>query len=203
MRKLLAVLTVVTMCWICASSQGFFLIYKMSTPVKGVNDARTATIPLKAYLVLDINDSTGEVQDANLIMYGKDSDKSKVFVELDNTGDELLDIDVWEQGDYVVVNFWSYEDPFDFEGLILGKTKSKDIGLGSSEDIAGSLKGVLMVWGGILLDTSDDIAGTGNISASFWSKATIEVNENGWTQDEIVDELKDILQGQGYDEFTP
>jgi len=208
MKKLVSGLVVLVMFGVCASSYGYFLIYKVSSPVKGADDVAGTmlTIPLKAYLVLNINDTDDTIDDANLILYGKDSAKNKVYVELNISDDnEFLDGEVWEMGGCLFVDFWTYENltsPFYFEGFMFGKLKEKDIGLVMPYEVAGSLKGAFMVWGDMLLDSNQDIAGTGNIKASLWSQATISVNFDGWAQEEIVDALIEILQGQGYSAAT-
>ena len=61
---------------VCVPSYGFFLIYNVTGPVKGVNDEAKATIPLKGYLVFQLDDIAGTLVDANLIIYGKDSSES-------------------------------------------------------------------------------------------------------------------------------
>ena len=90
MKRLLglAVLFVV----LCASvpSYGYFLIYNVSYTVNGADKSTNAkvTIPLKAYLVVNLDDSNNELVDANLILYGNEAStsKKKVYDQLNYTG---------------------------------------------------------------------------------------------------------------------
>ena len=204
MKKLAAVLLMLTIAGICSPSYGYFLIYRMSAPVKGVDGAKgkAQTIPLKTYMVLDIDDINESLRDANLIMYGKDSKNKKVYVELNiSDSDKFTDGVKWQMGDYLFVDFWTSDDsnnPFWFEGLAFGRRKERDIGLGEKYYVAGSLKGAFMVWGFMLLDADQDIAGTCNISASLWSQKTLVANFDMKTKKQIVDELITILEGQRY-----
>jgi hypothetical protein len=173
--------------------------------VKGVNNETKASIPWKGYFVANLDDTNDVPVDANLIMYGQDSNKHKVYVVLNySDANGYLDADAWWQGDYAVFNFWAYHTPFEFEGLMIGLAKAKSIGLADRKDVVSSMKGTMMVWGRMLFDADDDIAGTGNLSASLYAAETIYVNQNHWTQDEIMNGdgsrngLIQQLAGKGY-----
>ena len=206
MKRLLGLAVLFVVLSVCVPSYGYFLIYNVSGSAKGVNNETPASIAWRGYLVLNIDDSDN-LMDANLIMYGKDGDKAKVYVVLnDSDSDGFLDTSLWWQGNFMVLNFWSYgSNPFNFEGLILGKEALKDIGFGILDKrwVASSLKGTMMVWDGMLLDSDDEIAGTGKVSATLYNIATKVVNEDNWTQKEIMDELILIVtEDKGYVEAT-
>lgn len=192
MKRLVGLVVLVVVLSVCVPSYGYFLLYNVSASVKGVNNSTPASIAWKGYLVLDINDSSDDLDDANLIIYGKNSSKAKVYVVLNESDSNgFIDTDLWSQGNFAVFNFWSYgnpSSPFDFEGLVLGKGAYKDIGLGVSTKkwVASSMKGTTMVWEGMLLDADDDIAGTGTVSASLYTVATKAINTYGLTQDQIL-----------------
>ncbi len=209
MRRLLGLVVLFAVLSMCVPSYGYFLIHNVSTTVKGA-DADTdenVTIALKGYLVLNL-DVDGLVVDANLILYGKDYDKNKVYVLLNNSDiDGFLDeVDVWYVGDYMFVWF-DTGGPFDFEVMLQGKTSLKDIGDGAllKEPVA-SLKGNINVWEDFVLGPSadQDVSGMGSMSAPLLTKITKFVNENDLTQDEILngtadeDGLIEILEGKGY-----
>jgi len=199
MRKLLALFVMLVVLGVCAQSYGFLVVYNVSCPVKGVDDTTAVTIPLKGYLVLNLDDVDGDLVDANLILYGKDSDKNKVYVVLnDSDSNDFLDISIQRQGEQVIVGI-DAGGPFDFESLMLGKVKATNVGLADKQDIPGSLKGVIAVWDGILLDTGQDVTATGNISATNWSGATKYINKEGWTQDQTVTQLRTDLEDKGYE----
>jgi len=207
MKKSLSALVVLTMLALCSSSQAFFLIYKLSASVKGIDsDYGKMSVPLKGYLVIDntLNpDDTYSFADANLILYGKNFAKAKVFVQLDYTADQLLDLTSWLQGSsYEFIDIWSYE-PFYIEGYFYGKTKPVYIGDGLTlSDISPSSKGVFIVDGGMLLDEDLDIAGTATITAKIWTAFTQEVNDELWTIDDILYELK-YYYLEDYTDVTP
>lgn len=208
MRKLSVALIVLMMFGICSSSHGFFLIYKVSAPVKGVDGTTGSpmSIPLNGYLVLNytLENSSYTLEDANFIMYGKNITKSKVYVELDYTGNELLDTDSWAHGTgYKFFDLSSYS-PFEFEGHMFGKIKTVNVGGITLVDCVTSLKGVFWVEGGMLLNPALDIAGTADISASLWTSATKSINLDPatWTQDAILEEIKNKVL-VGYTNVTP
>jgi hypothetical protein len=201
----------------CVPSYGYFLIYNVSTTVKGgdyYTDTKV-TIPLKGYLVLNL-DADGYEVDVNLILYGNDANttkKQKVYVQLNQSNDPNIDgleANVWYISDLMFVNFWWYNGaPFNFEMMLQGKAALKDIGFGTSDKgwVAGSVKGVNMVWSNFLLgpDLNQDISGTSNASATLDLKATKYVNFNGWTQDTIIlngdggrEGLIPMLESKGY-----
>lgn len=210
MRRLLWLAVIFVVLSACVPSYGYFLIYNMSGSVKGVNDGTKASISVKGYLVANLDDSNDALVDANLIMYGQDSGKHKVYVVLNySDADGYLGATTWWQGDYAVFDFWSYYGPFDLEGLIIGLAKPRNIGLADALYVASSMKGNMFVWGYMLFDVDDDISGTGNISASLHVPETTYVNQNSWTQDQILqgsgarNGLIQQLEGKGYVEVIP
>ena len=73
-------------------------------------------IPLKGDLLLNINEYD-EIADANLILYGKDTDGARKYVQLNHSdSDQLLgaDDEIWYAGDMAFVGIWG-NAPFDFE----------------------------------------------------------------------------------------
>jgi hypothetical protein len=191
----LAVLFVI-LCMCVPSSYGqpsdYFLIYNVSFTVSGANNELAVSIPLKGYLVANIDDSDGSIVDANLIMYGKDKldNNMKTYVQLNNSASDSTYVHarIYYNGNFAGFDVWSYDHaPFYFELFAVGKMVSKDIGLGSTRSVASSLKGPISVWGDMLLDANDGILGTGNVSASLDLKTTKLVNANGWTQENIIE----------------
>jgi hypothetical protein len=169
-------------------SSNYFLIYNLSCTVKGVNNTTPASIPWKAYLVLRFNDSD-DLTDANMIMYGKDSSKNKVYIQLNYSDSaHLLDTDsFWQKGASKAFDFWSESDnPFDFVGFVIGKSKATNIGLSNTKNIAGSLTGTMIVWDNMLFNASDNMAGSGAVTMSLYTAATKAVNTYGLTQDQII-----------------
>jgi hypothetical protein len=209
MKKLQGLAVLFAVLYMCVPAYGdYSLIYNVSCTVKGINITSKASIPLKAYLVLRL-DNTDNLLDANLIMYGNDSHKHKVYVEHDYdaaSGPYQLDASLFALGDFVAFKFACSSSPFDFEGIIFGNAVLKDVGVVSTRRIASSMTGTLMISDDMLLDPNDSLMGTGNFSATLFTTVTKYANMNSWTQDEIINGngSKDglIQRLKGYSEAT-
>jgi len=202
----------------CASSYGYFLIYNVSTTVKGIDEeaGTPISIPLKGYLVLNMDDNCDATLDINLILYGKNPAGQKVYTQLNDNGNDYLGYAFgYTQWGYFTIRLEGV-DVFDFETGLMGKVKEKDVGLGSDskKNVASSLKGVICVWDNMLLDTAEYITGTANISMTLNNKYTKTVNdtEPSWTQEQIIEGqlvdgemtgLKPLLEDKGYVEVVP
>jgi hypothetical protein len=210
MKRLLglAVLFAVLSAW-APSSYGnqltyHCLVYNLSTTVKGA-DSETdlkAAIPLKGYLVLHFVDGCDTPWDANLILYGNDTNtpKKKVYVQLNMSGDQFLAPSGWTIGDLMFLKLVG-DYPFNFEIMLQGKQTLKDIGFGAPDKrmAAASIKGVDIVEFGFLLGPDPQaITGTANASATLNTSVTKQVNENGWGPDAAVDILTSLLLNKGY-----
>lgn len=215
MKRLSALFVVLVMLGICAPSYGYFLIYKLSGTVrgiiynpldtiKGVDDTNRVTIPFKGLLVMNIaldevND-TNTLVDANLIIYGRDVNDHKVYVQL-NASDSngFLSPFILERGNKRHFYELNGNSPFDFNSFMMGTARSVDIGLAKRIILATSLRGTITGKDGIFLDLDHNITGIGNISASLFTLATKGVNDlnnhdplTPRTQDEIIEALKGI-----------
>ncbi len=195
---------------VCSTSFGYFLIYNVSTTVKGADDdtGLKTTVPMKGYMILTLDDATDEITDANLILYGKDAStpKEKVYVQVDVEGT------VEDIGDNIVFLGFEGNDPFDFSILVSGKLVSKNVGTSEDEELPPSLKGNIQVTGSVLLGPAgQEVWGTANASMTLWNAATKFVNgSNGedtpWTLDQILSVsgngeepgLLGILEEKGY-----
>ena len=186
---------------VCTSSYGYFLIYNLSGTIKGVDDGAKVSIPFKGYLVMAFNDDTDLFEDSNMIIYGKNPAKTKVYVQLNENGtNQFLESDIWHPD---IKDFYEFggESPFGFMATMMGDIKSTDIGTDVPRTIATRLKGVITSREGMLLDINQEISGIGTISASLYTVATKAVNDffAPWTQDEVLEELRVILEeDKGY-----
>jgi hypothetical protein len=210
---------VLVMLSLCASSYGYYLVYNVTATVKGLDydwAEAVVTVPLKGYMVLTFADGCDTPVDVNLVLYGYDANtpkKQKVYVELDrNSNGYLGDTTGWYAYGYYNV-YLHGTTPFNFEAQLMGKTVSKDIGLGASakKDVVSSMKGVICVWELMLLDARQDITGTANISATLNNTYTKAVNdtEPSWTNEQIIEGqlignktrgIKPDLEAKGYHE---
>ena len=196
MKKALAVLVLLGTFSVCTSVFGDYLLeYNLNISMKGVdvNNNLSENMPMKAFLVMTFSDVDNSLVDANLILYGKDPSGDlalkKVFTQLNMTGDVVfLTPEVTELGDFVAIDLFA-EDPFGFEMLIIGKTKSTNIGTGTNQIVAGSLKGVIWMFYGVLISQTEDIEGTGNVTASLATGPTKALNVLALTQDDAVNNI--------------
>ena len=218
MKRLLGLgVLFVVLCMSVPSYANHFLIYKLSGSAKGVNGNEPASIPWKGYLVMYVSDAPA-LLDANLIIYGKDSTKTKVYVELGYkaTGATKLNLTpgVHISSKDVIsltVDMWCDTVDFDFEGITVGKAALTDIGAATGKKyVAKSAKGSMLVWDGMMLDPDDNITGTGTVSSSLWTAGTKYVNQNNWTQDQIINtgdshqkSLTQSLEDKGFSDVTP
>ncbi|MGA2093482.1 MAG: hypothetical protein ABSH16_08770 [Sedimentisphaerales bacterium] len=217
MKKLMAGLVVLVFLGMSALSFGngtYILIYNISASVKGADDdtGLAATIPLKGYLILNLSAPT-TVVDANLILYGKDTTKAKVYVNLGyNTPTDQHFVDIRQVGDFFFLEIGEYTDagPFYFDVFVMGKWKEKSVGplVAGNKAVASSMKGIFVVWDGFLLGPSadQDISGTSNISLTLNASGTKWANGNNEedeikTPAQIVDEvigLDGMLTDKGF-----
>jgi hypothetical protein len=219
MRRFLGLVVLFAVLSTCVPSYGnYFLIYNVSATVKGVDfdfvDG-AVTVPLKGYLLLTLSDANSFV-DANLVLYGKNADRVKKYVQLDYHSDTFLQSTyTWNNlGYFGLIIDGGYS--FGFRGQLMGKTALKDVGLGatSKKSIASSLKGVLNVEEGMLLDIRQDIAGTATISMTLNSSVTKSVNDTDptWNAQQILEGqlldgvlrgIKPDLEAKGYADASP
>jgi hypothetical protein len=228
MKKIMSGLVVLVSLLVSVPSFGdatHILIYNISASVKGADDdtGLKATVPLKGYLILTLSDAT-TIEDADLILYGKDASTTpkKVYVRLNYT--EMTDqhfVYISQIGDYLFLEIGEYTDagPSWFDVLVMGKWKVTNVGpLVGDENVAKSMKGAFVVWGGYLLGPSidQDISGTSNISLTLNKAGTKWANGNNdeglggapelKTQDDVIEGAigpDGILTNKGYIDATP
>ena len=225
MKRLSALFVVLVMLGICTSSYGYFLIYKLSgtirgimynrsdTYTKGIDDTNAVTIPFKGCLVMNLDNDTNSLIDANMIIYGRDPNNHKVYVQLNsNDSNEFLDPYTLERGNKRHFYVLNGKSPFDFNAFMMGHVGKANIGLpdGNRILLASSLKGSITAENSIFLSLDQKIVGVGNISASLWTLATKGVNNpdnpdpyTPHTQDGIIDALKGIGEYSNHPYWTP
>jgi hypothetical protein len=208
MKKLMTLFIILVMLGTCSTSYGMFLIYKASCSVKGVDDVSglSVKVPLKGYLVLGFSDE-GAFQDANLIIYGKKADGSKVYLQLNySDSNSFLNIGMVGVGNYpnsyfvIGITCYGEDNPYEFESYVMGKMKPRDIGFGTTDLwlVSSSLKGVFTSWYDMLLDKDQDIYGSGSMSMKLDDSMTKLFNSQPRAQAKAVSDIIDILQHGGY-----
>ena len=208
MKRLLVLFVILGVLGVCAPSYGYILVYKLSTTVKAV-DTRTGVdaaevIKLKGYLIVDYNETDVDVNDADVVMYGKDQDDTLACFRLDVEEDLTLNYEIGDINANAWVGFRQGGNRSGIEVLLTGKTKVKDIGLSEDKTIPGTLKGTLIVWDEIFLDPTRWylLKGSGNVSAPLHSGLTKEANENSYSSNTLADAIIADLVADGYDDVT-
>jgi hypothetical protein len=209
MKKLSVLLVVLVMLGICSSSYGYFLIYKLTGSVTGMDDANKVSLKFKGYLAMSLDDSNS-LLDANMIIDGTDRHGHKLFVLLNSTdSNNFLDASVLQGSNKR--NFYELHGnvPFDFNAFMEGDVKSSDIGLPKKKHVATNLSGSFAQENGILVDLNQNITGVGRLSASLYTVATKGVNDpnNGdpltpHTMDGIVAALVKEIEDDHYTEVS-
>ena len=204
MKKLMAVIMILAVLGVCSSSYGYILVYKLSSTMRTVDTTADAAeiIKLKGYLIIDINETLSEVNDADVVIYGKDDDETLSCYRFDYDVD--LDIDWEEHGTNVVIDFRQGGNRSGIEVILTGKTKAKNIGLDTAKTVASNLKGSMVVWDEIFLDVSwNTLEGSGSVSAPLNSGLTKAANEDSSSSNTIADEIIAGLVDKGYVDVTP
>ena len=117
---------------------------------------------------------------------------------------EFLTVALDPQGEFAVFNV-AGSGSFNFEAVLVGQMKLKDIGFIIPMTVPVSVKGTMIVREKMLFDANDNIAGASTVSASLNLSATKYANDNDLTPDQIVitgDGIKEgliqTLQGKGF-----
>lgn len=189
MKRLLGLSVLFVVLCMCVPSYGnHSLIYNVSGAVKGINNNASVSIPWKGYLVVTLSDSSAFL-DANLIMYGQNSAKKKVYIEHGYKETDVNSLGVVHQvhDTFLTFDFTCDTADFYFEGYILGKVALIDVGRPVKKLVAAKPSGTMIVRGLMIFDQDDDVEGTSAVSCSLWTAATKYVNSNSWTVNQIID----------------
>jgi hypothetical protein len=204
MRRLLTLLVVLAILGVCAPSYGYILVYKLTGTIKAVewNDGIITNVSVKGYAAVDINDVNEAVDGAEMVLYGKDTNKNLKYYDDTLGGGERANLDT--TGDVIGVDIWNYEDPFTYEFTLIGKVKDADVGFGTSDKrtAASSLTGSFNSWWGQLLDDTQDLFGSGTATVTLDTKNTKAANAGSTTVGAIIADFIAGLEDKGYSEIT-
>jgi hypothetical protein len=200
MKRLLTAFVIMAMLAVCAPSNGYILVYKLSTTVKSVDtDANSITnVRVRGYLALDINDVTETVSATNsrMLIYGKDADANNVYWVEDFSGSPRV---TWtEEGEYLTIEIVNHLDPFYYDLRFTGKIRERDVGFGNDDNnlrsAPSSFKGSMISTSGMIFDQRQTLFGSGSASMSLDIRKTKAANSTPQTIDDIMTE---IVSGDG------
>ena len=152
---------------------------------------------------MEYDDSEDNLVDVNLILYGKDPDGEKVFIQLNEYDSiDLLDVTSHTDSPTDTYNALRIESPalIGINSVLIGKRRFRDVGADEPKFVTGSFKGVLSVWSGLFLYEEQQLWGTCNIRITLMPSATRELNGLGWTKEIILENIKNELL-EDYTEF--
>jgi hypothetical protein len=205
MKKLGMFFVMLAAVCVCVPSYGYLLVYNMSGSYKTLNTDANAlySSSFKGYLVMDVNDANGTINQSTAVFYGKNGDGGKVYTTINDV--------IYSAGQYgqymnieLLVDVVAYpDDQHYFDTIMIGKVKTTDVGGGLFTAVGTSLKGHWLFYegkygGGYLLDANQYLIGSGTSSLSLNSSRTKEANAYGDTVDYVVSEYQAQLTGKGY-----
>jgi hypothetical protein len=188
MKTLKVWMVVTVMLAICAPSFGYVLVYNTISRIKAIDSvAETITrVAVRGYLVLDINDANGDVNDAYWLLYGKDNYGDKVYTV------EGLDPVMTIEGTYASIYATTGGG---WIATVVGKRTYKDIGVAAGKQvIAYSLSGNFIIEeGGAVINMDQFLTGSGAMGVTLNSIKTKAANLASASVDDTLTTLTDAL----------
>jgi hypothetical protein len=201
MRKLLGLSVVLAVFGVCAPSYGYILVYNVTGGMKAVewNVQKIISVSVKGYAAIDINDSNGAVNDKQMVLYGKDASGNLKYYE-DSLDEDYAGVDLYPIANVVEVDVWDYNSPFYYEFIMTGNIKATDVGLGASSKklVASSLSGSLITWWAQLLDSSQELFGSGAATMTLDTKQTKAANAGSLSVDAVISTFIAGLEAKNY-----
>jgi hypothetical protein len=193
MRTLKVWVVILAMLAVCAPSFGYVLVYNTLSRVRAVDSAAETLVgtAVRGYLLLDINDANGDVNDSYWLIYGKDTGGDKVYTWCG------LDPDLEINGRYQSLYL---ETGDGWTATVVGKITNKNIGLAAGKRaVAYTMSGNFIVVGGVVLDATQYLTGSGAMVLSLNSTKTKAINLASESIDDAFDALVTEVEAAGYD----
>jgi len=200
MRKLLGLTVVLAVLGVCAPSYGYILVYKITGGMKAVEwnvQKKIISISVKGYAAIDINDSNEAVNDKQMVLYGKDASGNLKYYE-DSLDEDRAGVDLYQIANVVELDIWDYNSPFYYEFVMTGNVKLTDVGASSKEFAASSLSGSLITWWAQLLDSSQELFGSGAATMTLDTTHTKAANQGSLSVDAVISTFIAGLEAKGY-----
>jgi len=182
---------VLAMLAVTAPSFGYILVYNAFGRIKAV-DSETDTlvgVAMRGYLIMDINDTDGEVNDIYWLTYGKDSEGTKVYTLA------VPDLQLSVNGKYQTIYMNIDEGWF---VTILGKQAAKNIGLADRELVAYTMSGNFIIYDSVVFDLTQLLRGAGTMVITLNSTKTQAANAALDAIDDVLDDVITVLVAAGY-----
>jgi hypothetical protein len=191
MNKLRVWILVLVMLSVSAPSFGYVLVYKTYGRLKAVNSEANslAGVPIRGYLIMDLNETNGEVNDVYWVTYGKDTEGTKVYTL------SVPDLQLQVCGRYQSVYMNIDEGWF---VTIIGRQTYKNVGLAESKPLAFTMSGSFIVYDSIAFDMTQLLRGSGTMVTTLSSTMTQASNQATKTVDDVLNDVITLLEAAGY-----
>jgi hypothetical protein len=191
MRTLKVLLVVLVMLAVSAPSFGYILVYNAFGRLKAV-DSETETlvgVAMRGYLIMDVNENDGDLNDVYWVGYGKDTERVKVYTV------SVPDLQLTVSGKYQTV-YMNVDDGWFV--TTIGRRSNKNIGLVDRQSVAYTMSGNLIILDSVVFDMTQLLRGAGSMVFSLSSSKTQAANAAADAVDDVLDDILTLLEDAGY-----
>jgi hypothetical protein len=183
---------VIVMLAVSVPSFGYILIYKTYERTKAIDSEASILVgkAVRGYLIMDINDNDGDINDSYWLTYGKDEEDAKVYTL--SVPDLQREISGKYQTLYLNIDEGWYVSA-------LGKMSSKNIGLAARQTIAYTLSGNFIILDSSIFDLTQLLRGGGTVVITLNSIMTQAINATSDPNlDGALTNVTTLLETDGY-----
>ncbi|MGA2094051.1 MAG: hypothetical protein ABSH16_11710 [Sedimentisphaerales bacterium] len=191
MKKLLMVGLMMVVLGITAQANAYVLVYNLFGMVQAVDTAANGQVTqlLSGYIVLNINETDGTVDDSSIILYGRQGWRSRFYTVADD-----------------IVNFTTYgnfvtliADNGQGDRIILtGRLRGANIGASARQRVADPLSGAMTLQNGQLFDANASLTGAGAMQANLNTWLTRNANSSATAFGDVVNSIISNLESRGF-----
>jgi len=191
MKKLLVAGLMIAVLSITAQANAYVLVYNLFGNVQAVDTAANDQVTqwLSGYIVLNVNDADGIVDDSSVILYGRQGRQDR-FYAID---DDIVSLTTY--GKYAVLVAGNGQGNVI---ILTGRLRSSNIGDATRQQVAASLSGAMTMEYGQLFDTNELLTGGGTMRATLNRWLTRSANSSDTVFDDLVDSILSYLESRGY-----
>jgi hypothetical protein len=191
MKKLLVAGLMIAVLSITAQANAYVLVYNLFGNVQAVDTAANDQVKqmLSGYIVMNINDADGIVDDSSVILYGRQGWQNR-FYTID---DDIVSFTTY--GNYAVLIAGNGQGNVI---ILTGRLRSANIGAATRQRAAASLSGAMTLEYGQLFDTNDLLTGGGAMQATLNNWLTRIANSSDTVFDDLVDSILSYLESRDF-----
>jgi hypothetical protein len=191
MKKLLVAGLMTAVLSITAQANAYVLVYSLFGNVQAVDTAANdqVTQMLSGYIVLNVNDADGIVDDSSIILYGRQGWQNR-FYTID---DDIVSFTTY--GNYAVLIAGNGQGNII---ILTGQLRSSNIGSATRQQVATNLSGAMTLEYGQLFDANELLTGGGAMRATLNSWLTRSANYSDAGFDDLVDSILSYLESRGF-----